>query len=86
MQNTVPCVQTLRSRDPERACILASSVTDIPVPARYSVAGYHPTAYRVTYDAQAKEYRIALAQLVAHPQWSESEAAGRIGPGGAALG
>lgn len=28
-----------------------------------SPAGYYPSAYRITYDAAAKEYRIALTQL-----------------------
>ncbi|HET6567205.1 MAG TPA: hypothetical protein VFG50_04510 [Rhodothermales bacterium] len=36
----------------------------IPVPERYPTAGYYPQAYRVTYDAHAKEYRIALTDLV----------------------
>ena len=31
--------------------------------AKYSPAGYYPGAYRITYDAQAKEYRVALTQL-----------------------
>ena len=44
-----------------------NTVSDIPVPARYSAAGYFPTAYRVTYDDQVKEYRIALTNLVARP-------------------
>jgi hypothetical protein len=37
----------------------------IPVPtaAHYAPAGYYPNAYRITYDAQAKEYRVALTQL-----------------------
>ena len=30
---------------------------------QYSPAGYYPGAYRITWDAQAKEYRIALTQL-----------------------
>ncbi|HEY4304518.1 MAG TPA: hypothetical protein VGM82_08635 [Gemmatimonadaceae bacterium] len=33
--------------------------------AHYSPAGYYPGAYRITYDAQAKEYRVALTQLSA---------------------
>jgi hypothetical protein len=40
---------------------------EIPVPARYPAAGYYPTAYRVTYDAQVKEYRVALTSLVQRP-------------------
>lgn len=43
-------------------------VTDIPVPALRPLAGYYPSAYRVTYDAQAKEYRIALTSL----SWSNA--------------
>jgi hypothetical protein len=39
-------------------------LVEIPVPARYPQPGYHPTAYRVTYDAQAKEYRVGLVRLV----------------------
>lgn len=37
----------------------------VPVPAaqRYAPNGYYPNAYRITYDAKAKEYRIALTQL-----------------------
>jgi hypothetical protein len=30
---------------------------------KYSPAGYYPSAYRITWDAQQKEYRIALTQL-----------------------
>jgi Domain of unknown function (DUF5602) len=40
-------------------------VQDVSVPARYATPGYYPTAYRVSYDAATKEYRIALTQLVA---------------------
>jgi len=30
---------------------------------KYSPAGYYPSAYRITWDVQQKEYRIALTQL-----------------------
>jgi hypothetical protein len=30
---------------------------------RYSPAGFYPSAYRISWDAQQKEYRIALTQL-----------------------
>ncbi len=40
-------------------------VIPLPVAQRYSPAGRYPAAYRITYDAQAKEYRIALTQLTA---------------------
>lgn len=41
--------------------------TSIPVPASYPEAGYFPTSYKVTYDAQAKEYRVALTGLTKRP-------------------
>lgn len=40
-------------------------VTPISTPTLYPQPGYFPTAYRVTYDPQAKEYRVALTSLVA---------------------
>lgn len=33
---------------------------EIALPSRFAAAGVHPSAYRVRYDAEAKEYRIAL--------------------------
>lgn len=39
-------------------------VIPLPVPARYHVPGHYPTAYRITWDAAAREYRIALTGLV----------------------
>jgi hypothetical protein len=38
-------------------------VIPLPLPAKYQSAGYYPGAYRITWDASAKEYRIALTQL-----------------------
>lgn len=38
-------------------------IIPIPTPARYQHAGYYPSAYRITWDAEAREYRIALTQL-----------------------
>ena len=38
----------------------------IPVPELYPEPGYFPTSYKVTYDAQAKEYRVALTGLAWH--------------------
>lgn len=43
------------------------AVTPISIPALYPGAGMYPTAYRVTFDAQAREYRVALTSLVARP-------------------
>jgi hypothetical protein len=36
----------------------------IPTPARYAVAGHYPTEYRVYWNEETKEYRVALAGLV----------------------
>ncbi|HEU4589127.1 MAG TPA: hypothetical protein VFS11_10785 [Gemmatimonadales bacterium] len=38
-------------------------VIPVPTAARYTPAGYYPSAYRIAWDAQAKEYRVALTQL-----------------------
>ena len=38
--------------------------SSVRVPQQYPVAGYFPTSYRVTYDAQAGEYRVALTGMV----------------------
>jgi len=38
----------------------------VRTPQLYSKPGYFPTSYRVTYDAQAKEYHIALTGMVNH--------------------
>ncbi len=35
----------------------------LPLPEKYQVPGYYPAAYRITWDAAAKEYRIALTEL-----------------------
>jgi len=42
-------------------------VTPISTPAQYPLAGSYATAYRVTFDSQAKEYRVALTGLVNWP-------------------
>ncbi len=39
------------------------SVIALPMPQRRNAAGYYPAAYRIAYDAKAKEYRIGLTQL-----------------------
>jgi hypothetical protein len=39
-------------------------VVPISVPSLYAQAGWYPTAYRVSYDAQAKTYYVALTGLV----------------------
>jgi hypothetical protein len=42
---------------------VVDEVIPVPTAARYSPAGFYPSAYRITWDAQQKEYRIALTQL-----------------------
>jgi hypothetical protein len=39
-------------------------VAPISVPSLYSQAGWYPTAYRVSYDAKARTYYVALTGLV----------------------
>ena len=36
---------------------------EMPTPARREVAGYYPRAYRISYDPETKEYRVALTRL-----------------------
>ena len=42
---------------------VVDEVIPVPTAAKYSPAGFYPSAYRITWDAQQKEYRIALTQL-----------------------
>jgi hypothetical protein len=39
------------------------SLIPLSLPQTYAVSGHYPTAYHVMYDAESKEYRIALTQL-----------------------
>src|SRR5690606_18027224 len=39
----------------------------IPRPARYQKPGWYPGAYRIAYDAEAKEYRVAIVDF----EWRE---------------
>ena len=41
----------------------ADEVIPVPFAAKPDVAGYYPGAYRIQWDAHAKEYRVALTQL-----------------------
>jgi hypothetical protein len=41
-------------------------IVPIPQPARYPQAGWYPSAYSISFDAQAREYRIALVDLSWH--------------------
>ncbi len=38
-------------------------IIPIPVPTRYAAPGHYPTAYRITWDADTREYRVALTRL-----------------------
>jgi hypothetical protein len=38
-------------------------IISVPTAQRYWPAGYYPSSYRIAYDAEAKEYRVALTQL-----------------------
>ena len=38
-------------------------ILPLSMPAQVGTAGYYPGAYRITWDAQAREYRIALTTL-----------------------
>jgi hypothetical protein len=38
-------------------------VVSIPQPKRYPQPGWYPNAYRISYDAEAKEYRVALVDF-----------------------
>jgi hypothetical protein len=42
---------------------LRDEVIPLSQPAQVRRAGYYPGAYRITWDAHAREYRIALTQL-----------------------
>jgi hypothetical protein len=35
----------------------------LPAAQRYVPAGFYPASYRITWDASAREYRIALTEL-----------------------
>jgi hypothetical protein len=41
-------------------------IISVPTAPRYSPAGFYPSAYRISYDAVAKEYHVALTQLARH--------------------
>jgi len=41
-------------------------IRTVSQPALYPEPGWYPAAYRVSYDAQAREYRVALTQLEWH--------------------
>jgi hypothetical protein len=42
---------------------VVDELVPVSTPAKYSPAGFYPSAYRISWDAQQKEYRVALTQL-----------------------
>jgi hypothetical protein len=42
---------------------VVDELVPVSTPAKYSPAGFYPSAYRISWDAQQKEYRIAVTQL-----------------------
>ena len=42
---------------------LQNEVIALPTAQRYGAPGYYPAAYRIAWNAQAREYRVALTQL-----------------------
>ena len=42
---------------------VVDEVVPVSTPAKYTPAGFYASAYRISWDAQQKEYRIALTQL-----------------------
>src|SRR6185503_15004461 len=38
-------------------------IIEMPTPAHRQAAGYYPRAYRISYDPETREYRIALTRL-----------------------
>jgi hypothetical protein len=53
----------IMSRKAATSLASRDSVMTLPTSQQYPNAAYRPDAYRVTYDAQAKAYLIALTQL-----------------------
>jgi hypothetical protein len=43
-------------------------LVDLPRLGLHDPAGYYPTAYRVQWDADSEEWRVALAGLVKDPK------------------
>ena len=42
---------------------MIDEIIPVSTAQKYSPAGFYPSAYRITWDAQQKEYRVALTQL-----------------------
>jgi len=70
VQFPAPAVVNRLARKVSIACATDPAVRDevisVPTAPRYSPAGFYPSAYRISYDAAAKEYHVALTQLARH--------------------
>ena len=53
----------LMSKKAEKDPAKRDELIAIPTQAKYALSGFYPQAYRISYDSQAKEYRVALTQL-----------------------
>jgi hypothetical protein len=52
-------------KNPQASPEVRDEIIPLPIAQKFSPAGYYPSAYRIMWDAQAREYRIALTQLSA---------------------
>jgi hypothetical protein len=55
----------LLSKKTETDAAKRDEIIPVSTPTKWAKPGYYPSAYRITYDASAKEYRVALTQLAA---------------------
>jgi hypothetical protein len=54
----------LMSKKSATDAAVRDEIIPVSTPTKYALSGFYPSAYRITYDATAKEYRVALTQLV----------------------
>jgi hypothetical protein len=54
----------IMERKSARSSAERDRVITLPTAKSYGTSGYYPNAYRITWDAEQNEYRIALTQLV----------------------
>ncbi len=53
----------LRAKRDAKDASVRDEIVPVSAPSRRAPSGYYPKAYRISYDADAKEYRVALTQL-----------------------
>jgi len=54
----------LMSKKDATDAAVRDEIIPVSTPSKYGLSGFYPNAYRITYDATAKEYRVALTQLI----------------------